>query len=39
VIDQSTIERSVKQLADVWETDEAKQGIDAFLNKVKPPWT
>lgn len=26
-------------LADVWETDEAQEGIDAFFNKTKPNWT
>jgi 1,4-dihydroxy-2-naphthoyl-CoA synthase len=26
-------------LADVWETAEAKEGIDAFFNKTKPNWT
>jgi len=26
-------------LADAWETEEGKEGIDAFLNKRKASWT
>jgi len=29
---------STECLADIWETDEAKNGIDAFFNKTKPSW-
>ncbi len=25
-------------LADAWETEELREGIDAFLNKRKPNW-
>ena len=37
-IDAAVIEDSVARLADAWETDEAAQGIAAFLDKRKPPW-
>ena len=30
---------TTESLADVWERDEAKEGIDAFFNKTKPDWT
>ncbi|MFV1992188.1 MAG: enoyl-CoA hydratase-related protein [Acidimicrobiales bacterium] len=29
---------TVNALADAWETDEVREGIDAFLNKRKPNW-
>lgn len=29
---------TVNALADAWETDEIKEGIDAFLNKRRPNW-
>ncbi len=29
---------TTESLADIWETDEAKEGIDAFFNKTKPNW-
>ena len=38
-IDQAAIDDSVRRLADVWETDEAAAGIDAFLNRTQPPWS
>ncbi len=37
-IDAEVIEETVRQLADVWEGDEAAEGIDAFLNKRPPRW-
>ncbi len=37
-IDESVIDDSIKALADVWETDEATQGIAAFFAKQSPPW-
>jgi len=33
-----TLEFTAEALANRWETKEAKQGIDAFLNKEKPGW-
>ena len=33
-----TLQFTAKALADRWETKEAQLGIDAFLNKEKPPW-
>lgn len=38
-IDQASIDDSIQRLADVWETDEAAAGIDAFLNRTQPPWS
>lgn len=32
------IEASISALADAWETDEAREGIAAFLEKRKPVW-
>ena len=37
-IDDAVIEDTVKRLADTWEGQEAKAGIDAFLTKKQPPW-
>ena len=28
----------ITALADIWEGNEAKQGIDAFFKKETPPW-
>ena len=33
-----TLQFTAEALADRWETKEAQLGIDAFLNKEKPPW-
>ena len=33
-----TMQFTAEVLADRWETKEAQLGIDAFLNKEKPPW-
>ena len=37
-IDAEVIEDSIRRLADIWETDEARTGIRAFLDKTSPPW-
>jgi methylglutaconyl-CoA hydratase len=37
-IDSEVIEDSIRRLADIWETDEARQGVQAFLDKRTPPW-
>ena len=33
-----TLKFTAEALADRWDTKEAQLGIDAFLNKEKPPW-
>ena len=38
-IDDAVIEESIKRLADTWEGEEAREGIDAFLHKRRPRWT
>lgn len=37
-ITNDIIDYTIQQLADTWETPEAKEGIDCFLNKKKPSW-
>ena len=37
-IDDLVIEETITCLCDIWETEEAQEGIDAFLNKRKPYW-
>lgn len=37
-ITEAVIEATIKRLADVWETDEAREGISAFLEKRQPWW-
>lgn len=37
-IDAAVIDETITRLADTWETEEARQGIDAFLNKQHAPW-
>lgn len=37
-IDDALIAQTITALADAWETDEARQGISAFLTKTTPPW-
>ncbi len=37
-IDDKVIERTIEQLADIWEGEEARDGIEAFFSKTKPSW-
>lgn len=37
-IDDAVIDETINRLADAWETEEARQGIDAFLTKRPAPW-
>lgn len=37
-IDEAVIDETIRRLAESWETDEARHGIDAFLNKTRPRW-
>lgn len=37
-IDDAAIEDTIGRLADAWETDEAAEGISAFLEKRRPRW-
>ena len=37
-IDKQIIKFTINKLAQIWETDEAKAGINAFFNKSKPYW-
>ena len=37
-IDDAVIEETIQRLADTWEGDEAREGIDAFLKKRRPRW-
>jgi len=37
-IDDAVIDETIKRLADTWETEDAKEGIAAFLEKRKPRW-
>jgi methylglutaconyl-CoA hydratase len=36
--EDSLIDASIEALADVWETDEARDGIAAFFAKSPAPW-
>jgi hypothetical protein len=38
-IDDKVIEQTIEQLADIWEGEEARHGIESFLNKTKPRWS
>lgn len=38
VIDAAVIEETIRALADAWESPEAREGVDAFLSKLKPRW-
>ena len=37
-IDTEMIEQSIARLADTWETAEAREGVQAFLDKRPPSW-
>lgn len=37
-IDEDVIDMTIAALADTWETEEARHGIEAFLTKSKPRW-
>lgn len=37
-IDEQVITDTIQALADSWETEEARFGINAFLTKSPPPW-
>ncbi|MGI9367505.1 MAG: crotonase/enoyl-CoA hydratase family protein [Ruegeria sp.] len=37
-IDDALIDRTIQALVDRWETDEAREGIEAFFDKRKPAW-
>ncbi|WP_438754142.1 crotonase/enoyl-CoA hydratase family protein [Pararhizobium sp. O133] len=37
-ITDDVIEATIERLADTWETEEAREGISAFLEKRKPRW-
>lgn len=37
-IDAAVIDDSITRLADIWEGEEARLGIQAFLDKTPPPW-
>ncbi|MEM0948910.1 MAG: crotonase/enoyl-CoA hydratase family protein [Pseudomonadota bacterium] len=37
-IDADVIEETISRLADIWDGDEARHGVSAFLGKTKPDW-
>lgn len=37
-IDAAVIDDSIARLADIWESEEAKVGLQAFFDKKTPPW-
>ena len=37
-IDETVIAATMERLADAWESQEAREGIAAFLEKRKPRW-
>ncbi len=37
-IDADVIDETIRQLADIWESAEAAQGIEAFFAKTPAPW-
>ena len=37
-IDEDVIEATIERLADTWDTNEAREGIAAFLEKRPPAW-
>jgi methylglutaconyl-CoA hydratase len=38
VIDEAVIEATIERLAEAWDSEEAKEGIAAFLEKRPPSW-
>lgn len=38
VIDETVIDETIARLADTWETEEARHGIEAFLSRTSPRW-
>ena len=38
-IDDAVIEKTINLLCDTWDGKEAREGIEAFLNKRKPYWS
>ena len=38
-IDDKVIEQTIEQLADIWEGEEARHGIETFFSKTKPRWS
>ncbi|RVL50402.1 crotonase/enoyl-CoA hydratase family protein [Sinorhizobium meliloti] len=37
-ITDAVIAATIEQLADTWETDEAREGVSAFFERRNPPW-
>lgn len=37
-IDDAVIEETITRLADTWETEAAREGVQAFFDKRKPDW-
>ena len=37
-IDEALIDETIERLADTWQTEEAREGIEAFFARRKPPW-
>ncbi len=37
-IDKNIVDLTINKLADIWDTKEAKEGINSFFNKKKPNW-
>lgn len=37
-INEAVIDATIERLADTWETDEAREGISAFLERREPSW-
>jgi methylglutaconyl-CoA hydratase len=37
-IDDAVIDHSIECLADTWDGEEARQGVEAFFAKTKAPW-
>ena len=38
-VDQETVDTTIMALADCWESDETRKGLEAFFNKQSMPWT